>query len=74
MGIPTINFHFWDVIAKYLKRKGFPITYLIDTQKIVRSIKKILRNPEKYKTDMADMLRRLESPVAPTIKCIERFL
>lgn len=74
MGIPTINFHFWDVIAKYLKRKGFPITYLTDTQKIVRLIKKILRNPEKYKINVANMLRRLESPMAPTIKCIEKFL
>ncbi|MEM3641430.1 MAG: DUF354 domain-containing protein, partial [Candidatus Bathyarchaeia archaeon] len=74
LGIPTVNFHFWDPIAKYLKKKGFPIKLLRNTQKIVGLAERILKNPEKYKKNTADKLRLLEPPVAPTVRCIEEFL
>ena len=71
MGMPTINFHFWDVIAKYLKTRGFPIRYSTDTQKILGLVKEILRKPEEHKINTADMLNNLESPVAVTMRYIE---
>lgn len=36
MGIPTINFHFWDAIAKYLYGKNFPIYFSTSVNKILR--------------------------------------
>ena len=74
MGIPTINFHFWDVIAKYLRKKGFPIKRLIDTQKIIHLARKVLKNPEKYRVDTTDKRNLLQSPIAPTVKCVEEEL
>ncbi len=74
LGIPTVNFHFWDAVAKYLRKKEFPIKLLRDTQKIVRLAEKILKNPKKYKKNTADKLHLLESPVMPTVRCIEEFL
>jgi predicted glycosyltransferase len=71
MGVPTINFHFWDAIAKYLKTKGFPIRYSNDTAKILGLVKEILRKPEKHKINTAKMLNSLESPNALTMQCIE---
>lgn len=74
LGIPTINFHFWDVIAKYLKRKGFPMIRLTNIREIVKLTKKILKNPKKYKLDVRKKREKLESPTALTVKHIEKFL
>ena len=74
MGIPTVNFHFWDAVAKYLRKKGFPIRCFTDTQKIIELSKKIIKSPKKYKVNVADKLDQLDSPVMPTVKCIEEFL
>lgn len=74
MGIPTINIHFWDAIAKYLKKKNFPILRLTDTKKITELASKILKSPEKYRIDTRDKRDRMHSPIEPTLKCIEKFL
>ncbi|MEM3641792.1 MAG: DUF354 domain-containing protein, partial [Candidatus Bathyarchaeia archaeon] len=71
MGIPTINFHFWDAIAKYLYKKKFPIKHIASTKKIVKASKMILKNRESYRMDTEDMLKELESPVPITIRHIE---
>lgn len=73
MGIPTISFHFWDVIAKYLRKKGFPIRYIADIQEIIRIAKRILKNPDKFKVNTTDIIQ-LQSPTAPTVRCIEESL
>lgn len=74
MGIPTISFHFWDVIAKYLNRKGFPIRTLTELDKIVSSAKRILRNPDKHKKNTSELLEKLESPISVTIQFLEKSL
>ncbi len=74
MGVPTINFHFWDVIPRYLRRKGFPIQYSSNTERIVKIARKILRNPEKHKMHTERMLRKLENPVPITANLIEKCL
>jgi predicted glycosyltransferase len=74
MGIPTINFHFWDTVAKYLKRKRFPITHLMDSQKIIKLTKKILKNVEKYKINMVKARNKLKSPTEVTANYIEKFV
>ena len=60
-GIPTINFHFWDVQAQYLYRKGFPVQVIRNTDKIIRTAKQVLQNPTRMDTSL--MLDKLESPV-----------
>src|SRR3990170_1116142 len=62
-GIPTINFHFWDVQARYLHKKGFPIQIIRNTGRIIRTAKKILSNPEKHKIDTKSALEKIESAV-----------
>ncbi|MEM2105334.1 MAG: DUF354 domain-containing protein [Candidatus Bathyarchaeia archaeon] len=74
MGIPTVNFHFWDAVAKYLKKKGFPIRLLVDGREIVKFAKKVLKNVEKYEMDTANMRGKLESPIKVIVKYIEQFL
>jgi predicted glycosyltransferase len=74
MGIPTINFHFWDAPAKYLSGKGFPIQRLTNTSKIAKVAKKILQNPEANRFDTQDMLKRMESPVPIATTYISSFL
>ncbi len=74
MGVPTINFHFWDVIARYLEMKGFPIQYSTSIDKILRSVQKILEKPKKHRIDTASMLSSLESPTAVTTHYIEEYL
>jgi len=73
MGIPTINFHFWDVIAKDLETRGFPIQYSTDLSEILRSVKEILRKPERHTTNTAKIMRKLESPTSKTIRLIEKY-
>jgi predicted glycosyltransferase len=73
-GIPTINFHFWDVQARYLYKKGFPVQIIRNTNKIVTATKKILQTPEKYKIDTKTALEKLESPVPTWMSYIERCL
>jgi predicted glycosyltransferase len=72
MGIPTINFHFWDVQARYLFKKGFPIQILRSNSGIVSAAKKLLSNPQK--TDTKAALSKLESPLPAWTKYIELCL
>lgn len=62
-GIPTINFHFWDVQARYLNKKGFPIRIIRNMDSLICTAKNILHNPEKSKIDTSQLLEELESPV-----------
>jgi predicted glycosyltransferase len=71
MGIPTINFHFWDVQARYLHKKGFPVQIMRNTDRIVRTAKKILRNPKKHRVNTKAALGKLESPVPVWTRYIE---
>jgi predicted glycosyltransferase len=74
MGVPTINFHFWDVIPRYLHKKKFPIWFLADNDKVLSLAKKILKQPSKYRKDTSSMLKNLESPSRTTIRLIEKCL
>ncbi len=73
-GIPTINFHFWDVQARYLYKKGFPIQILRDKNKIVKVAKKILENPQKHRLDTKISLAKLESPIPVWTRYIQLCL
>lgn len=73
-GIPTINFHFWDAIAKYLYKKSFPIQYAPNTEKIVRTIKNLLQNPKKYAVESRDSLEKMENPIPIFLEYLERLL
>jgi predicted glycosyltransferase len=74
MGIPTINFHFWDVQARYLYKKGFPIQITRNTNHIVSTAKKLLANPEKHKANTHQALEKLESPLPVWTGYIESCL
>jgi predicted glycosyltransferase len=74
MGIPTINFHFWDVQARYLYKKGFPIQVLRDTKRIVAASKKILANLPSQKQNTKQALSQLESPLPAWTKYVELCL
>jgi predicted glycosyltransferase len=73
-GIPTINFHFWDVQARYLYQKGFPLQLLKNNNRIVAAAKKILKNPKRYKLDTQKALEKIESPVPVWKEYVERCL
>jgi predicted glycosyltransferase len=73
-GIPTINFHFWDVQARYLYKKGFPIQIIRNTDRIVRAAKKILKNPQKHKKNTKANVEKLESPLPVWTRYIELCL
>ena len=71
-GVPTINFHFWDVQARYLHRKGFPIRVLRRIPSIVRMAKGILLKQKRV--DTSAMLAKLESPVPKYMSYIKKCL
>jgi predicted glycosyltransferase len=73
-GIPTINFHFWDVQARYLYKKGFPLQIIRNTDCIVRAAKKILENPKNHKINTQAALGKLESPLPVWTRYIELCL
>jgi predicted glycosyltransferase len=73
MGIPTVNFHFWDAIAKYLHSKGFPIKRMTNLAAIVKHAEKVLKGTRKQ-VRVKQALERLESPVPPAVKYIQSFL
>jgi predicted glycosyltransferase len=72
MGIPTINFHFWDAIAKYLFRKGFPVHYMTDMRQIIKVSRRILK--KKYRVDTKHVLEQLENPVPVTVNHVRMCL
>jgi predicted glycosyltransferase len=74
MGIPAIAFHFWDAVAKYLKRKKFPIYYVLDIDKIFMLTQEILKDPQKYRVNTKSFLELLESPVPLTVERIKEAL
>jgi len=74
MGIPTINFHFWDVQARYLHKKGFPIQISRSTDRIMAAAKKILAEPERHRMSTENALKKLESPISMWTKYIELCL
>jgi uncharacterized protein len=73
-GIPTINFHFWDVQAKYLSKKGFPIQIIRSNTGIIKAAQKMLQNPKAYRIDTKKALEKIESPVPAWTKYIELYL
>jgi predicted glycosyltransferase len=73
-GIPTINFHFWDVQARYLHKKHFPIQIIRNTNRIIQTAKKILQNLEKHKINTKTALEKIESPVPTWMRYIELCL
>jgi predicted glycosyltransferase len=73
-GIPTINFHFWDVQARYLFKKGFPIQILRSNNRIITVAKKILANQENQRRDTKKAVEKLESPLPAWTKYIELCL
>jgi predicted glycosyltransferase len=74
MGIPTINFHFWDVQARYLHKKGFPLQIIKNNNKIIKAAQKILEDPAKYKMDTQTALSKIESPIPVWTKYVELCL
>ena len=74
MGVPTINFHFWDVQARYLHQKGFPVQIIRNTARIVKTAKKILENPQQHRVNTKSLLDRLQSPIPIMMKYIELCL
>jgi predicted glycosyltransferase len=74
MGIPTINFHFWDAQARYLHRKGFPVQIIRNTDAIIRIAKKILEYPAMHKIDTHAALESIESPVPVWTRYVELCL
>ncbi len=74
MGIPTINFHFWDVQARYLYKKGFPIQIIKNEKRIIKAAKKILNSPGRQKMDTKVALSKIESPIPSWVKYIEHSL
>jgi len=74
MGIPTINFHFWDVQARYLHKKGFPVQIIRNTDSIIKTAKKILEKPEVYNKDTKTALEKIESPIPIWAKYIDLCL
>lgn len=73
-GIPTINFHFWDVQARYLYKKGFPLQLKKTNESIIKTAEKILKNPKKCKANAKKLLAKLESPLPIWTKYIEKSL
>lgn len=71
MGVPTINFHFWDAPARYLHQKGFPIEYVRSMDKIIYVTRKILKSAGTSRLNTKRMLEKLESPVPITVNYIE---
>jgi predicted glycosyltransferase len=74
MGIPTINFHFWDVQARYLYNKGFPLQIIRKTDQIIKTAKKILQTPERHRLSTKTALEKLESPLPIWMRYIELYL
>jgi len=74
VGVPTINFQFWDAVARYLHKKGFPMKHMTSTDTIIRTARRILKAPENHKMDTRQMLKSLESPAPITAQFIEKFL
>lgn len=74
MGVPTITFHFWDAVARYLHRKDFPIQLATNTEKIAKMAQRILKTPAKYRMNTKPTLKKLESPAPITVQYIEKFL
>ena len=72
MGVPAINFHFWDAPARYLHQKGFPIKYVTSIDKILNVVGKILKNTGTTRLNTKRMLEKLESPTPITVKYLER--
>ncbi len=73
-GIPTINFHFWDVQARYLWKKGFPIQLKRSNSAVIRATKEILANPERHPMETQKAFSKLESPLPSWAKYIELCL
>lgn len=70
-GVPTINFHYWDVQARYLHKKGFPIQVIRSEHKIILTAKKILASSQKYKKNTTESLKNLESPLPTWTRYVE---
>jgi predicted glycosyltransferase len=70
LGIPTISFCFWDVIAQYLSFNGFTIVLVEDSEKIVENVRQWLAASGKN-VDVRAKFEKLESPIPLTLSKIK---
>jgi predicted glycosyltransferase len=73
LGIPTINFHFWDAVAKYLHRKNFPIYFSTRIKEILKLSHAFLRKTNEHKVNTRRIFEKLESPVPITNCYLEKY-
>jgi len=73
LGIPTINFHFWDAVAKYLHRKNFPIYFSTRIKEILKLSHAFLRKTNEHKMNTRRIFEKLESPMPITICYLEKY-
>jgi predicted glycosyltransferase len=73
-GVPTINFHFWDAVARYLYRKGFPIRLVRNTEKIMKIARETLQKPSRDRAKDARRLKELENPVPIAAHYVEQSI
>ena len=72
-GTPTICFYFKEAIINYLMRKGFPISYIPEIKSILEKSIRILRDPDRFRSDTSPILERMESPVPVILKYIKSY-
>ena len=70
-GTPTVIYHFWTPLARYLQRKGFPVWKRTSPSGVLRLSSKILRDPDRYRKDTREKLKRMESPIPKLVDLIK---
>jgi len=68
-GTPAISLHFFDLIGKYLSKKGFPLYYLPNVKEAYKLVCRIMGE----RVEVGERLNALEDPVPHIIEQVHRL-
>jgi len=75
LGIPTIcHFPIKMDVERYLTAKGFPIYYTNNIDKATSHALKVLRDPDRYRVDTRNLIKKMESPMEAIKTILKRRL
>jgi len=61
-------------VNEFLVEKGFPLYHIVEVDDILNTVIAVLKNPNKYKIRVSEILKNLQTPLDPLLKALPKLL
>ncbi len=73
-GVPSIYFFPKKLgYAEYLREKGLPVFHIVEPQRIIEFVLRVLKDPDNYRIDPQPIIKKMEKPSDKLIPLLEKL-